>query len=143
VRKFDVTFKGKVVREYLAGKGGYKLLARKFGVAESMSRALAYAASFVIATPRRGFELAPRRLKEDRVRGRQPRQAAAKALRAHMAMPMERFRGAFRALCCAATLKAPPAPAFPTRSWRNISACPLTASPLSAVKQRAFQRVRP
>ena len=38
MRKFDVRFKGKVVREYLAGKGGYKLLARKFGVAESMVR---------------------------------------------------------------------------------------------------------
>jgi transposase len=38
VRKFDVKFKGKVVREYLAGKGGYKLLAAKFGIAESMVR---------------------------------------------------------------------------------------------------------
>jgi transposase len=38
VRNFDVKFKGKVVREYLAGKGGYKLLAAKFGIAESMVR---------------------------------------------------------------------------------------------------------
>jgi transposase len=38
VREFDVKFKGKVVREYLAGKGGYKLLAAKFGIAESMVR---------------------------------------------------------------------------------------------------------
>jgi transposase len=38
VRKFDVRFKRKVVREYLAGKGGYKLLAAKFCIAESMVR---------------------------------------------------------------------------------------------------------
>lgn len=38
MRKFDVKFKGKVVREYLAGEGGYKLLAAKFGIAESMVR---------------------------------------------------------------------------------------------------------
>lgn len=38
MRKFDVKFKEKVVREYLAGKGGYKLLAAKFGIAESMVR---------------------------------------------------------------------------------------------------------
>lgn len=38
MKKFDARFKGKVVREYLAGKGGYKLLAGKFGIAESMVR---------------------------------------------------------------------------------------------------------
>lgn len=38
MRKFDVRFKGNVVREYLAGKGGYKLLVAKFGIAESMVR---------------------------------------------------------------------------------------------------------
>jgi transposase len=38
VRKFDGRFKGKVVREYLSGKGGYKLLAAKSGIAESMVR---------------------------------------------------------------------------------------------------------
>ncbi|WP_374626050.1 helix-turn-helix domain-containing protein [Pandoraea sp.] len=38
MRKFDVKLKEKVVREYLADKGGYKLLAAKFGTAESMVR---------------------------------------------------------------------------------------------------------
>lgn len=38
MRKFDVRFKGKVVRESLAGKGRYKLLAAKFSIAENMVR---------------------------------------------------------------------------------------------------------
>lgn len=38
MRTFDVKFKRKVVREYLSGKGGYKILAAKFGIANSMVR---------------------------------------------------------------------------------------------------------
>ena len=38
MRKFDLKFKRKVVRAYLSGKGGYKLLAAKFGIADSMVR---------------------------------------------------------------------------------------------------------
>lgn len=35
MRTFGVKFKRKVVREYLSGKGGYKLLAAKFDIADS------------------------------------------------------------------------------------------------------------
>jgi transposase len=38
MRKFDAKFKRKVVRGYLSGKGGYKLLAAKFGIADSLVR---------------------------------------------------------------------------------------------------------
>lgn len=38
MRTFDVKFKRKVVREYLSGKGGYKLLAAKFDIADSQVR---------------------------------------------------------------------------------------------------------
>lgn len=38
MRTFDVRFKRKVVREYLSGKGGYKILAAKFDIANSLVR---------------------------------------------------------------------------------------------------------
>ena len=38
MRKFELNFKMKVVRASLAGKGGNKLLAARFGIAESMVR---------------------------------------------------------------------------------------------------------
>ena len=38
MRKFDLRFKLKVVRDYLAGKGGYKILAAKYGIANSLVR---------------------------------------------------------------------------------------------------------
>jgi transposase len=38
MRTFDAKFKRKVVRAYLSGKGGYKLLAAKFDIADSMVR---------------------------------------------------------------------------------------------------------
>ncbi len=38
MRMFDVRFKRKVVREYLSGKGGYKIIAAKFDIAESLVR---------------------------------------------------------------------------------------------------------
>lgn len=38
MRTFDVKFKRKVVRAYLSGEGGYKLLARKYNIADSMVR---------------------------------------------------------------------------------------------------------
>ena len=38
MRTFDVRFKRKVVREYLSGKGGYKIIAAKFDIAESLVR---------------------------------------------------------------------------------------------------------
>ena len=38
MRKFDVRFKRKVVREYFAGKEGYKLLAEKFCIANIIVR---------------------------------------------------------------------------------------------------------
>jgi transposase-like protein len=38
MRTFDVKFKQKVVRAYLSGKGGYKILAAKFDIADSLVR---------------------------------------------------------------------------------------------------------
>lgn len=38
MRTFDVKFKQKVVRAYLSGKGGYKLLAARYGIADSLVR---------------------------------------------------------------------------------------------------------
>lgn len=38
MRKFDVKFKLKVVRDYLSGKGGYKILAAKYDIANSQVR---------------------------------------------------------------------------------------------------------
>lgn len=38
MRTFDGRFKRKVVREYLSGKGGYKILAAKFDIADSLIR---------------------------------------------------------------------------------------------------------
>lgn len=38
MRTFDFSFKQKVVRAYLSGKGGYKLLAAKYGIADSVVR---------------------------------------------------------------------------------------------------------
>ncbi|WP_429497560.1 IS3 family transposase [Robbsia andropogonis] len=38
MRTFDLDFKMKVVRAYLARKGGYKLLGKRFGISESMVR---------------------------------------------------------------------------------------------------------
>ena len=38
MRTFDVKFKRKVVQAYLSGKGGYKLLAAKFDIADSLVR---------------------------------------------------------------------------------------------------------
>ena len=38
MRTFDVMFKRRVVREYLSGKGGYKILAAKFDIADSLVR---------------------------------------------------------------------------------------------------------
>ncbi|WP_396957107.1 transposase [Nitrosomonas sp.] len=38
MRKHDLKFKHKVVQDYLSGKGGYKMLASKYGIAESMVR---------------------------------------------------------------------------------------------------------
>jgi transposase len=38
MRTFDVRFKRKVVREYLSGKGGYKILAAKYDIADSLVR---------------------------------------------------------------------------------------------------------
>jgi transposase len=38
MRTFDVRFKRKVVRAYLSGKGGYKILAAKFDIADSLVR---------------------------------------------------------------------------------------------------------
>lgn len=38
MRTFDIKFKRKVVRAYLSGKGGYKLLAAKFDIADSLVR---------------------------------------------------------------------------------------------------------
>lgn len=38
MRTFGVRFKKKVVREYLSGKGGYKILAAKYDIADSLVR---------------------------------------------------------------------------------------------------------
>jgi len=38
MRTFDVRFKKKVVREYLSGKGGYKILAARYDIADSLIR---------------------------------------------------------------------------------------------------------
>jgi transposase-like protein len=38
MRTFDVKFKRKVDREYLSGKGGYKILATKYDIADSLVR---------------------------------------------------------------------------------------------------------
>jgi transposase len=38
MRAFNVKFKQKVVRAYLSGKGGYKILAAKFDIADSLVR---------------------------------------------------------------------------------------------------------
>ena len=38
MRTFDVRFKKKVVREYLSGKGGYKIPAAKYDIADSLVR---------------------------------------------------------------------------------------------------------
>lgn len=38
MRKFDLRFKRKVVRDYLSGKGGYKTLAAKYDIADSLVR---------------------------------------------------------------------------------------------------------
>jgi transposase len=38
MRTFDVKFKQKVVRDYLSGKGGYKILAAKYNIANSLVR---------------------------------------------------------------------------------------------------------
>jgi transposase len=38
MRTFDVKFKQKVVRAYLSGKGGYKILAAKYDIADSLVR---------------------------------------------------------------------------------------------------------
>lgn len=38
MRTFDVRFKKKVVRKYLSGKGGYKILAAKYDIADSLVR---------------------------------------------------------------------------------------------------------
>jgi len=38
MRKFDLRFKQRVVRDYLAGKGGYKILAAKYDIANSLVR---------------------------------------------------------------------------------------------------------
>lgn len=38
MRTFDVRFKQKVVRAYLSGKGGYKILAAKYDIADSLVR---------------------------------------------------------------------------------------------------------
>ncbi|CAM5447242.1 hypothetical protein ECAE60S_02699 [Eoetvoesiella caeni] len=38
MRRFDLTFKRKVVRDYLSGKGGYKILAAKYDIANSLVR---------------------------------------------------------------------------------------------------------
>lgn len=38
MRTFDVRFKKKVVREYLSGQGGYKNLAAKYDIADSLVR---------------------------------------------------------------------------------------------------------
>lgn len=38
MRKFDLNFKRKVVRDYLSGKGGYKILATKYDIADSLVR---------------------------------------------------------------------------------------------------------
>ncbi len=35
---FDVRFKKKVVREYLSGQGGYKILAARYDIADSLVR---------------------------------------------------------------------------------------------------------
>jgi transposase len=38
MRSFDIKFKRKVVRDYLSGKGGYKILAAKYDIANSLVR---------------------------------------------------------------------------------------------------------
>jgi transposase len=38
MRTFDARFKQKVVRAYLSGKGGYKILAAKYNIADSLVR---------------------------------------------------------------------------------------------------------
>lgn len=38
MRTFDVRFKQKVVRAYLSGKGGYKILSAKYDIADSLVR---------------------------------------------------------------------------------------------------------
>ncbi|MDE3208206.1 MAG: transposase, partial [Pseudomonadota bacterium] len=38
MRTFDVRFKKKGVREYLSGKGGYKILAARYDIADSLIR---------------------------------------------------------------------------------------------------------
>jgi transposase len=38
MRTFDIKFKRKVVRDYLSGKGGYKILAAKYDIADSLVR---------------------------------------------------------------------------------------------------------
>ncbi|MFC0662383.1 helix-turn-helix domain-containing protein [Eoetvoesiella caeni] len=38
MRKHDLKFKRRVVQDYQSGKGGYKMLAAKYGIAESMVR---------------------------------------------------------------------------------------------------------
>ena len=38
MRKFDVGFKRKVVRDYLSGKGGYKILTARYDIADSLVR---------------------------------------------------------------------------------------------------------
>jgi len=38
MRTFDVKFKRKVVQAYLSGKGGYKILAAQYGIADSLVR---------------------------------------------------------------------------------------------------------
>jgi transposase len=38
MRTFDIKFKRKVVRDYLSGKGGYKILAAKYDIANSLVR---------------------------------------------------------------------------------------------------------
>ncbi|WP_194715173.1 helix-turn-helix domain-containing protein [Noviherbaspirillum soli] len=38
MRTFDIKFKRKVVRDYLSGKGGYKILSAKYDIADSLVR---------------------------------------------------------------------------------------------------------
>jgi transposase-like protein len=38
VAKYDERFKQKLVREYIAGKGGFKIIAGRYGIADSMLR---------------------------------------------------------------------------------------------------------
>ncbi|WP_137936188.1 transposase [Chitinivorax sp. B] len=44
MKTFDVKFKRKVVREYLSGKGGYKILAAKFDITRVSSSWKCYTA---------------------------------------------------------------------------------------------------